>query len=566
VRKDIEDMMERARLRDERGIALVMAIGVMFVMSLVLASIIGFTSANNRSANRQNADQQAFHLAEAGVNNSIAVLQKAYGTTVEPFVDYYSPAAAGRIDPASLLPPRTSTYDGRTVTWSGTYCLGQNTLTCSNGLDYGVWRLTATASVPNPTGPGAAPVTRTVKAKIQVVLPDSTPAVSDLWNWIYAGGARSPRPTCDMTISNTSVIESPLYVVGNLCLMNNQSIRQPVDAGGNPVGQENRLVVGGFLRFDHNGNFAGTTSNPLQGAHIVDQCTFKGNDSGNTWNYRTCGPDEKVFVAAGKLHTTMPDPLVVPPPVVPDDMLACPVGELCIDLDAEYLRANPGPRNPCQVVSGTPPMFDNNLARDKSVPAIVNLTPNASYTCRTVSGGEISWDLPTKVLKVSKPMFIDGSVEIAGGHVAKYEGRSTIYVSGTLSVKSTSLCAVRNAAGTDCDMTAWNPNVEASGSALAFVVMGNRSNGGLESTNIDGSTANVGMQVKGATFQGLVYARNVVEILTSGRIQGPIITPRTIIFGQSTDGTFPPISILPTGAPGTPLPPPVLGPIEDLSG
>jgi Tfp pilus assembly protein PilX len=552
--------MFRGRLRDESGIALVMAIGVLLVLAIMLTSIVQYTVTNSRSSGRQNADQQAFHLAEAGVNNALSVLHTAYGAGN---VDFYTPAAAGKIDPATLLPARTSTYDGRTVTWRGTYCLGQNTPTCSNGNDFGVWRLTATAAVASPSGPGAAPVSRTATARIQVILPDATPAVSDLWNWIYAGGARSPRPTCDVRISNTSIIESPLYVVGNLCLMNNQSIRQPVDGAGNPVGQENRLVVGGFLRFDHSGNYAGTSAIPLRQAHIVDQCTYKGNDSGSSWNYRTCGPLEKVFVAAGQLHTTMPDPLVEAPLVVPNDTLACPAGKECIELDRMYRQSHPGPLNPCAIANGTPPRFDDNLARNNSLPAIVNLTPGASYRCWTVAG-ELSWDFPTKVLTISGPLFIDGSVEVAGAAVAKYSGRGTIFVSGTLSIKSSSLCAVRKADGSACDLQNWDPNEAADGDALAFVVMGNRSNGGLENSNIDGSTAHVGAQVKGGTFQGLMYAYNIVENLTTGRIQGPIITPKTIIFGNSTDGTFPPIAILPTGAPGTPLPPPILGPVENF--
>jgi hypothetical protein len=558
----------RKRLRDESGIALVMAIGIMLVLAVLLTSIIQFTSATSRSSSRQSADQEAYHLAEAGVNNSIAMLHRAYGREEEPFitmpVDFFTPAGTNRTDPATLLPARTSTYDGKTVTWSGTYCLGQNTPTCSSGWDYGVWRLTATATVPNPTGPGAAPVTRTVTAKIQVILPEGTPATSDLWNWIYAGSPRSPRPTCDVTISNTSVIESPLYVEGNLCLMNNQSIRQPVDGSGIPVGQEKRLVVGGFLRFDHNNAYAGTTAIPLGEAHIVDECTYKGNDTAGTWNYRPCGPLEKVFVAPGKLHTTMPDPLVQPPLVVPNDATTCPPDRECIELDQMY-NISTGTRHPCMIITGTPPAFDNNAVRDKSLTSIVNLTPSSSYTCRSV-GGELSWDFPTKTLTVSGPIFFDGSVEVAGGYVNRYVGRGTIFVSGTFALKNSSLCAIRNAGNSACDMAAWNPNEGSGDNALAVVVMGNRSNGGLENSNIDGSTANVGVQVKSGVFQGLVYAYNIVENLTTGRIQGPIITPRTIIFGNSTDGTFPPIAILPTGSPGTPLPPPTLGPVEDFSG
>src|SRR4051812_39205199 len=49
----------RERLRDESGIALVMALGIMLVLSIALATVIGFTAAGSRDAQRTNAGQKA---------------------------------------------------------------------------------------------------------------------------------------------------------------------------------------------------------------------------------------------------------------------------------------------------------------------------------------------------------------------------------------------------------------------------------------------------------------------------------------------------------------------------
>ena len=63
-----------ARLQDERGIALVMAIGIMFVLTITVSSVMVYTAASAGHANNSNAGQKAYALAEAGVNNAFAVL------------------------------------------------------------------------------------------------------------------------------------------------------------------------------------------------------------------------------------------------------------------------------------------------------------------------------------------------------------------------------------------------------------------------------------------------------------------------------------------------------------
>ena len=66
------------RLRDERGMALVMALGIMLVLTITLTTVITFTAAGSRDSHRVNAGQKATALAEAGVNNALAVLTQNY--------------------------------------------------------------------------------------------------------------------------------------------------------------------------------------------------------------------------------------------------------------------------------------------------------------------------------------------------------------------------------------------------------------------------------------------------------------------------------------------------------
>src|SRR5215213_11871535 len=71
-----------ARLRDERGIALIAALGTMTSLGLMVTGAVAFTSANSRNASQSNASQEAHALAEAGLNNSLSVLAAAYAQGV----------------------------------------------------------------------------------------------------------------------------------------------------------------------------------------------------------------------------------------------------------------------------------------------------------------------------------------------------------------------------------------------------------------------------------------------------------------------------------------------------
>src|SRR4051794_2158316 len=98
------------RLSDERGIALMMALGIMLVLAIALTTTIYLTSSSGRHANSSNAGQKSFALAEAGVNNAISVLHAAYDVPSPPTFPG---------DATLLSTPQTNTYDTGSVTWSG---------------------------------------------------------------------------------------------------------------------------------------------------------------------------------------------------------------------------------------------------------------------------------------------------------------------------------------------------------------------------------------------------------------------------------------------------------------
>ena len=72
------------------------------------------------------------------------------------------------------------------------------------------WVIQSTGSVPNPTGPVAAPVTRTIQANVPVKIGDPELPSPGVLEWLYS-------PT-DATALNSVVIKSPVYTRGNLTL------------------------------------------------------------------------------------------------------------------------------------------------------------------------------------------------------------------------------------------------------------------------------------------------------------------------------------------------------------
>ena len=131
-----------------------------------------------------------------------------------------------RLSQPRCCPSGRARFRRGTVKWHGTYCMGAVTAECGAN-DYGLWKLTAIATVANPTGPGAADVTRTVRAKVQASRAPSTEEDSGLWNWVYSGDPATDETTCNMSIDGSVKVRSPIYAAGNLCLNGQVKIIEP---------------------------------------------------------------------------------------------------------------------------------------------------------------------------------------------------------------------------------------------------------------------------------------------------------------------------------------------------
>jgi len=490
----------RRLLRRQDGITLVMAVGILGVLTVSGTTLIYYSSTNARSVSYSTANASAYDLAESGINEMMSILSKPDNNALNKYL--LGEQTNGTVTHT------THTYQGGTVEWYGT--LAQSVTGSST------WSLTSIGKVANPTGASVSQVTRTLTAKVPVVPTYTQPLNNPAWNFIYSRGTGQ---TCDMTIQQSVVVQSPLYVAGNLCLTNTASVTS------------GPLVVQGSLTMSQSANFAGTSTTPLNQLNVRNGCKWKNNALHN--------PCQQGAGASGfdNVWATLigNNPPISPAPTA--------------DFDAWYLNSNPGPYYPCLTTTGTPPLFDNDqgsaaapsaLKRNNSLPTVQDLTPSTSYTCKS-SNGELSWNASTKVLTANGTIFIDGSAQIQNGAVNTYTGSATIYISGTLLIKNSSMCqAVANG---QCTTSGWNPAQR----MLVFVVNGNGS-GGAPQSQVSGGDS---VQLVSAYAQGALYATNAIDLGTTSQFDGPL-DGSTVLLGQSTSSFFPGFTFVPAGMPGNP--------------
>jgi hypothetical protein len=537
--------------QDEEGVALVLAILIMFVLMIMLTTVIYMTAASARDAHRSNAGQKASALAESGVNNALAVLEANYPGTV----GYPGDSSLLTTCPASLpaVCPFTTTYPTGTVRWSGTL---DNSPAGLGWADQ--WNITATATVTNPTGPGAGPVTKTMRAVVPVIKP---PVVqigqNNPLNFIYGNA---------VNFLQSVTVASPVYAVGDLQLQNSSTISEWI---GNTPGSLNKVAVGGNFYEAQNANKAGHVNgsadpaNDLGEMYIQGQCSTK--NGGAALHACAWGSTDQIW-AVTHGNTIPPNFLTYVPKLTccspyTDHASLAPSEPARSSMGEAYRTADLGPRAPCTTGSLPASVFPNkfdtasgvadNDLNNSATPAgsaPINLTPNQSYSC-TSRAGELSWDNSAKKLTVRGTVFIDGSATITSAPSAQAHvtGQGSISLTGTFMMKNALMCVntVGNGNNTHCDTTpgSWDPNV----GALIIVADGD---GGYDSTQNQSNNVLAGqaINIKSSDFQGGLIANKDIGVDTTSTMQGPMISVyHTVNAGQSNILTFPPILFAPSG-------------------
>jgi Tfp pilus assembly protein PilX len=449
-------------LGDERGVALPLALGVTIVLSSLAAGIFTYVTTNQGASERARADQRSYGLAEAGLSYAFSVLSKAVDA------DPYNPPPASAL-PSTAAPaaPSGAEYWG---TLSGT-----------------TWTLYGMGTVPNPSGPSGAPVVRTVS--MQVLVTTVTAGDTRPWNYLFID-----QPSGCFELENTVTLEVSLYVRGDLCLENNVLVKSPA------------VHVLGNVYISNNASI-GTSSSPINEFLATGNCYYGGV-------VQTCGtPASRIW--AGSVGATPPS-LTKPP----------------VDLPYWYANADLGPGALHNCTTGSFPggsqAFDNDGTMNVSRGSI-DLTPSTGYDCqRVVAGqtvGQITWapgsnPSQTGILTVTGTIFFDGNLTWTNLSKIDYNGRATIYASGTLTIQNQArLCGVA-----DCDAT-WDPSDD----FITFVV------GSLTTSGTTDDTGDVGNNVN---LQGALYLVNDYDQDNNTTIWGPVIARNATI---TNAGLFKPL-------------------------
>ena len=451
------------RLTGEVGLALPLALSTMFVLGATTTTVLGYTTSNAGSAARSNADVKALALAEAGLNYAFATL---YGSSTPTM--------------PSAVPSRTVTLEGGDATYYGT-------------LSGSTWTLVGVGTVHGPTV-GSADVVRSTSGRATLGTAQHGASNNAVWNYVYADAT-----TGCTSLSNSVVVNVPLYVRGNLCLSNTASV----------TGYQ--LQVGGNLTLTNSATI-GTAGSPIHDAHIGGSCSVNGVVG-------SCGPMTRVYAEEPVDHS--PAGLTKPP----------------LDLADWYRDSQPGPMHACTTGS-FPGGFDNDALLNHSR-GTVNLAPSTAYDCEVRDGagtliGRIAWSPSTQILTIAGTIFFDGDISFANNTNVLYQGRGTIYTSGVLSMSNqTTICGVVGC-GDDWDT---------SQNLLAFVA------GGLSGTG--GSTASTSISIGNySTVQGAFYAATDYIESNNSTVWGPIIA-RQVYLANSTSNHYVPIGTLMPGMPAT---------------
>lgn len=429
----------RIRGRDESGFALVIALGVLIVLTIVIISAITYVTSNQRATQLSSAGVQARHYAEGGLNGVFSLLNQDNSKGTDAANPALLGCAAGTSSPGvsdcSSPTPMVFCVAAAASCSAGTdgtasvygFFSGTNPQTY-NGISVpaSTWLIYSTGYARNASTEGVT--AQSAMAFVKIGAPFSTTtAVAAVWNHVFVTAPLIPN-TCSLSFGGNSVtISAPLYVVGNLCLGSNGSgavvkeVSQPVD-----------LEVGGKLLLAGGSTVGADSSHPITSGVVVGGCTTVSVSSSTT----PCSSSSYNYWV--KTTDTW----------IPNDAPSKTAAEQASD----WSSFDPGPKHPCQAsTSPAPPSSftdadaGSNLSTEPNDSAgTFELTPSTSYSCISQSGagtGQLTWNASTKTLTINGDIFFDGNITISQS--ATYTGSAVLEAAGTITFNgnSTTLCA-----------------------------------------------------------------------------------------------------------------------------
>ena len=512
------------RLRQEDGIALVMALGITVVLIVFVASMISYTTSNSRAARLSSSGLMAMQYADAGLNSAYSILFNQNALSVNPSAANLL-GCNGASGPADTTgPSNCSSPTAKVICVTTSGCASGDAGSASvygfysgtspstfNGatVPAATWLLVSSGYARNPQG---AMAIKTTTATVPI-LPATSGQVAAVWNHMFITSPLVPN-TCSVDFGgNNMTITDPIYAIGNVCLSGSNTTIQE-NANGQPID----LMIGGKLVLSGSGTSAGVSAKHLTSGVVVGGCTTVSVSSATS----ACAPANNYYVDGADTFV----------PASAPEMLSA-------DISADYSKSDPGPQHACAAGGLAASNFDNDAIQN-GTNASFELLPGSSYTCVSQSGagtGQMSWNSSTKTLTINGNVFLDGNLTISQS--GTYTGSGVIEAAGTITFNGngTALCAT-----SPCNFTNWQ-GASGNNSMLTLVAL-------------KSSTTSVSFTDNSQTFQGSIWCQpsSSMTFLKNGvTIEGPIsIGKFDATFNNATFKPLPVINNMPVGAP---LPP-----------
>ena len=388
------------RARSESGQSLVLAFIVMCALSITVGGVISFTTSNEGQFSRDRQLNRAFHIAEAGLNNGMAVVQSKDATNSNS-------TNAG--DPDNRY-PSSGSYPLFLDGGVGSYYVQKYPATSPECT-------THAGSAPNAcwvvvaTGNSAdGKILKQLRQSIYwrtVIQP-----VDDIYGFgLFVDNPPGPGACVDTHGTATIDIDN-VWIAGDFCPAGGVGI-EPTQNG---VGF---VYIGGTYQ-GRNNTSIGTSARNYSSVDIGSGCTVQGSAS-------NCDQTANIFsgtITPGASQSALQKP------------------DIESKADALYKSAD---WTKCTNPAVTSP-FDNNGSQDQSM-GTVTLFTGPSYDCSVVDNDGVThrmaWNATTQTLSVQNGVYIDGDVVFPNGSATYSYGNfpapdsatitdGTIYVNGIM--------------------------------------------------------------------------------------------------------------------------------------
>jgi Tfp pilus assembly protein PilX len=489
----------RRLIREEDGIALVMALALVLVLAITTAGILTAGTTNQQATFVSNEQRQAFAIAQEGLSYAEGCLYAAAST--------------------HTVPPCTST------TSVPNEPIGSGTYYATVAADGTTWTMYGTGTV--------AGITRTVHAQALVPGP-VTVTQSGVWNYVYADVAGT---TCATTINGTVTISVPIMVRGDLCLsgsLNYTGVQ--LEVGGN-------LSVTGSAKIGSATKSVNTVRVGLTPTS-TNTCTV-GNATPVLPGVGVCdGAHAPVYVTSiSEGVDVQPSMPCIGQPSSLDPTCTGTYDGTWLTLKSQYNSQAALPKSGCPAN-----LFDNNSTLDNSDTSITAVMfGSTAYDCKLGSSAvpctssinvcELKWTPSTHALAVNGIFSFDGSLTISG--TVLYTGQASFYFTGPINTTgSPTFCGASGTFGGANCTTSWNP--DADGIVMVTGCWANSTGSSLVTT----ACFNLG---GGATVQLGVYCTTQYTTAGGSSNFGPVLAHSLNLGGNAQ--TLIPFHVFPPGTP-----------------